>query len=136
MEICFFDKNSILGQIISQNSGCYPTKDKNVIWKFDTIFIFEKIKKLPIAHGQGYKWNTPPPHRQKQQRSNFISPTSLFLITIAITKYLNPYYERIFSWSHFNILICVWPHGNLFLESILLIKNHILKIHLPIYFSK
>ena len=48
------DKNSILGWIISQNSVCYPTKDKKVIGKLDIIFIFEKIKKLSIAHGQGY----------------------------------------------------------------------------------
>ena len=53
MEICFLDKNSILGRIISQNSGCYPTKDKKVIQKLDRIFIFEKIKKLSITHGQG-----------------------------------------------------------------------------------
>ena len=46
-------KNSILGRIISQNSVCYPTKNKKVIRKLDRIFIFEKIKKLSIAHGQG-----------------------------------------------------------------------------------
>ena len=43
------------GQIISQNSGCYPTKDKKDTQKLDRIFIFEKIKKLFIAHGQGYQ---------------------------------------------------------------------------------
>ena len=53
MEIHFLDI-SILGPIISQNSGFYPTKDKKVIPKLDIIFIFEKIKKLSIAHGQGY----------------------------------------------------------------------------------
>ena len=50
MKICFLDKNSILGWIISQDSGCYPTKDKKVIQKLDKIFIFEMIKKLSIAH--------------------------------------------------------------------------------------
>ena len=49
----FSDRNSIPGRIISQNSGCYPTKDKKVIRKLDKIFIFEKIKKLSIALGQG-----------------------------------------------------------------------------------
>ena len=53
MERRFLHKKSILGRIISQNSGCYPTKDKKVIQKLDRIFIFEKIKKLSIAHGQG-----------------------------------------------------------------------------------
>ena len=52
--IHFLDKKAILGQIISQYSGCYPTKDKKVIRKLDKIFIFEKIKKLSIALGQGY----------------------------------------------------------------------------------
>ena len=55
MEMRFLDKNSILGWIISQNSVCYLTKDKKVIQKLDRIFIFEKIKKLSIAHGQGFK---------------------------------------------------------------------------------
>ena len=55
MEMCFLDKYSILGRIISQNFGYYPTKDKKVIGKLDGIFIFEKIKKLSIPHGQGYK---------------------------------------------------------------------------------
>ena len=59
MEIRFLDKNSILDQIISQNSECYLTKDKKVIQKLDKIFIFEKIKKLSIAHGQGYKIRLP-----------------------------------------------------------------------------
>ena len=54
METGFLDKNSILGWIISQTSGCYATKDKKVIQKLDRVFIFEKIKKLSIAHGQGY----------------------------------------------------------------------------------
>ena len=54
MEMRFLDKNSILGRIIFQNSVCYPTKDKKVIQKLDRTFIFEKIKKLSIAHGQGY----------------------------------------------------------------------------------
>ena len=52
--IHFLDNKSILGWIISQNSGYYPTKDKKVIGKLDRILIFEKIKKLSIAHGQGY----------------------------------------------------------------------------------
>ena len=57
MEMRFLDKNSILGPIISQNSVCYPTKDKKVIRKLDRIFIFEKIKRLSIADGQGlYQW--------------------------------------------------------------------------------
>ena len=47
-EIGFIDKNSILGRIISQNSGCYLTKDEKVIRKLDRIFIFEKIKKMII----------------------------------------------------------------------------------------
>ena len=51
--IPLLDKNAILGWIILQNSGCYPTMDKKVILKLDRIFIFEKIKKLSIAHGQG-----------------------------------------------------------------------------------
>ena len=53
MEMRFLDKNSILGWIISQNTVYYPTKDKKVIRKLDRIFIFEKIKKLSISHGQG-----------------------------------------------------------------------------------
>ena len=64
MEIHFIDKNSILGWIISQNSGCYPTKDKKVIRKLDRIFIFENIKKLSIAHGQGYYHPLEPALRQ------------------------------------------------------------------------
>ena len=52
--IHFLDNKSILGWIISQNSGYYPTKDKKVIGKLDRIFIFKKIKKLSIALGQGY----------------------------------------------------------------------------------
>ena len=44
--IHFLDNKSILGWIISQNSGYYPTKDKKVIGKFDRIFILEKIKKI------------------------------------------------------------------------------------------
>ena len=55
MEMRFLDKNSILGWIISQNSVCYPTEDKKVIRKLDRIFIFEKIEKLSIALGQGFK---------------------------------------------------------------------------------
>ena len=47
----FLDNKSILGWIISQNDGYYPTKDKKVIGMFS---IFENIKKLSIAHGQGY----------------------------------------------------------------------------------
>ena len=52
--IHLLDKNEFLGWIISQNSGCYPTKDKKVIRKSDKISIFEKIKKLSMAHGQGF----------------------------------------------------------------------------------
>ena len=51
--IHFLDKKAILGWIISQYSGCYPTKNKKVIQKLDIILIFEKIKKLSIALGQG-----------------------------------------------------------------------------------
>ena len=54
--IQFFDNKSILGWIISQNYGYYPTKDKKVIGKLDRIFIFEKIKKLSIAHGQAFSF--------------------------------------------------------------------------------
>ena len=63
LHLCYFPNFSIfldnmnkyiLGSIVSQNSGYYPTKDKKAIGKLDRIFIFEKIKKLSIAHGQGY----------------------------------------------------------------------------------
>ena len=52
--IRLLDKNAIIGRIISQNSGCYPTKDNKVIRKLDKNFIFEKIKNLSIAHGQDF----------------------------------------------------------------------------------
>ena len=49
--IHFLDNKSILGWIISQNSGCYPTKDKKGIRKLDRIFISEQIKNLSLTHG-------------------------------------------------------------------------------------
>ena len=49
LEIRFLDRNSILRRIISQNCERYPTKNKKVFPKLDTIFIFEKIKKLSVA---------------------------------------------------------------------------------------
>ena len=78
MEIHFSDKNSILGQIISQNSVSYPTKDKKVIQKLDKIFIFEKIKKLSIAHDQGYYWQTP--------LQNIVYYHSIFFFRSALAK--------------------------------------------------
>ena len=53
----YWINKSILRQIISQNCGCYLTKDKKVIRTLDRFFIFfifEKIKKkLSTTHGQG-----------------------------------------------------------------------------------
>ena len=75
--IHFLDNKSILGRIISQNSGYYPTKDKKVIGKLDRIFIFEKIKKLSIALGQGlgskaHQANRDKERREREKRKNLI----------------------------------------------------------------
>ena len=51
--IHFLDKKIILGQIISQNSGFYPTQDEKLIQILDRIFTFEMIKKLSVTDGQG-----------------------------------------------------------------------------------
>ena len=68
MEMRFL--HSILGRIISQNSVCYATKDKKVIQILDRIFIFEKIKKLSIAYGQGFSFSVD----SKKNKKSFASP--------------------------------------------------------------